>query len=92
MAHPVLDLAMRDNDAGAATIRDYLKQLLLALFVEGQGFSGKRPFGNSGWEWDVFIPLVREGLVPGKLDAQGWIEEVDSDAAQKLIDDAIRAL
>jgi hypothetical protein len=39
-----------DSDAGDnITIRDYLRILLETLWEEGEGFSGKRPFGNSGW-------------------------------------------
>lgn len=49
----VLDLPMDDNDAGAKTIREYLVSLVEMLWVEGEGFSGKRPFGNSGWEAEL---------------------------------------
>lgn len=49
----VLDLPMDDNDAGAKTIREYLASLVEMLWVEGEGFSGKRPFGNSGWEAEL---------------------------------------
>lgn len=45
----ILDTPMQENDADAATIRDYLKALLLRLWEQGEGFDGKRPFGNSGW-------------------------------------------
>lgn len=46
----ILDILMGENDAGALTVRDYLKALLRRLWLEQEGFSGKRPFGNSGWE------------------------------------------
>ena len=32
------------------TVKDYLKTLLHTLWDEEDGFSGKRPFGNSGWQ------------------------------------------
>ena len=35
------------------SFRDFFKQLLSTLIDEEEGFSGKRPFGNSGW----FHPL-----------------------------------
>ena len=51
----ILDLPMDpdSNDAGASSIRGYLKTLLTTLMAEGEGFSGKRPFGNSGWEYEL---------------------------------------
>ena len=36
------------NDADAENIGEYLKALLSAVWHEGESFSGKRPFGNSG--------------------------------------------
>lgn len=88
----VLDLEMSGNDAGAANIRDYLKALLLELWREGEGFSGKRPFGNSGWRYDLYIPLVKAGLVTGTFDSDGCLEECDDAAADKIITEAIKAL
>lgn len=92
MAHPVLDLPMQANDADAATVRDYMKALLLTLLAEGEGFSGKRPFGNSGWDWDMHIPLVKAGLVRGTIDDDGYIEEHDSEKADEMIVAAVRDL
>ena len=48
------------------TVREYLHKLLETLWIEGEGFSSKRPFGNSGWENDLIIPLVKAGFVEGK--------------------------
>lgn len=71
-ARRVLDLPMPDgNDAGAATVRGYLIALLAELWREEEGFSGKRPFGNSGWQYDVYVPMVRAGLVAGTFDEDG---------------------
>lgn len=94
MAHPVLDLPMQPNDADAATIRDYMKALLRAVLTETEGFSGKRPFGNSGWDWDMHIPLVRAGLVRGTMDSDDdqYISEHDAEAADKLLLDAVNDL
>jgi hypothetical protein len=59
-----LNLRMPDDcDAGAnITVRDYLFELLIAVWDEGESFSGKRPFGNSGWEYDLYAPLIQAGL------------------------------
>lgn len=49
------------------TIKEWLKTLLVTLLIEDEGFSGKRPFGNSGWTGDVEIALVRAGLSDGEI-------------------------
>lgn len=92
MTHPVLDLPMQDNDADAKTIRDYLKALLTTLMYEGESFSGKRPFGNSGWDWDLHKPLVLAGLVKGEVDENGDIQNHDDVAADKILLKAIKDL
>jgi hypothetical protein len=69
-----------DSDAGdGLTIRDYLHKLLLTLWEEGEGFSGKRPFGNSGWDFDLYIPLIKNGFIAGRLAADGYIEKIESE-------------
>jgi len=50
----ILNIKMVPNDADAETIRDYLKALLNQLWMEDEGFSGKRPFGNSGWQHEIY--------------------------------------
>jgi hypothetical protein len=53
-----------DSDAGDdTTVRDYLRTLLMSLWEERESFSGKCPFGNSDWEFDVIIPLAKAGFV-----------------------------
>lgn len=88
----VLNLPMQPNDADAKTIGDYLGRMLLKVWDDGECFSGKRPFGNSGWQYDLFIPLIRAGAVEGKLDSDGYIEDVQDAAAEKLIREAITAM
>lgn len=91
-AEQILAIEMQKNDAGAKTIRDYLKTLLRELWEKGESFSGKRPFGNSGWEGELETALVKAGAVPGKLDGDGYLESVDTQAAAELIHQAIDAL
>lgn len=80
------------SDAGDdISVRDYLRTLLTTLWSEGEGFSGKRPFGNSGWESELYKPLVAGGFVPGKLDEDGWIEYVDAKIADAYVHDLILA-
>lgn len=96
----ILDLPMGDNDANAATVRGYLKALLTKLWEEDEGFSGKRPFGNSGWSRELYFPLVKAGRVKGEIDTvdtyggveQECLEEYDAEACNQLIFDAIDQL
>ncbi|MFI5938019.1 hypothetical protein [Actinoplanes sp. NPDC051494] len=74
-ARHVLDLPLPANDAGAATVRDYLIALLAELWNEEAGFSSKAPFGNSGWQYDLYPPLVLDGLVAGRFDEDGELED-----------------
>lgn len=91
-ADEVLAIPMSENDASATNIKGYLKALLTELWSEGEGFSGKRPFGNSGWEYDFYVALVKSGAVEGKLDSDGCIKNVDKTKANELIFEAIEAL
>ena len=88
----VLDLALPENDSGASTVRGYLVALLAELWREEEGFSGKRPFGNSSWQYDIYVPMVTAGMISGQLDEHGYAEELDDRAADALILAAIKAL
>ena len=67
------------------TIREYLKLLLTTLWTEGERFSGKRPLGNSGWQYDVYHQLVKNNFVTGTFNEDDMLEEVDTKEANKLI-------
>jgi hypothetical protein len=91
----ILNLPMGENDAGAETIRDYLKALLRKLWREGEGFGGKRPFGNSGWEWELYKALAVGCAIDVLFDDYGDMEEISDFQERKanaLIFDAIEAL
>lgn len=81
----VLDLKIQDSDIGPTTIGGYLAALLSAVVRDGEGFDGKRPFGNSGWVGDLYRPLLAAGLVAGRFDAEGYLEDVDERAAVQLL-------
>lgn len=88
----VLDVAIEDDDSGATTIRGYLCALAEAVWRDGEGFSGKRPFGNSGWAWDVFAALAKAGLIEGTFDEDGSIEDADTEKGDALIRSALKEL
>jgi hypothetical protein len=88
----ILALPMPENDANAPTVGGYLTALLREVWTEQDGFSGKRPFGNSGWDADLMLPLVTAGLITGEVDEEGYLEEYDSTRGHALILRAIDAL
>ncbi len=91
----VLDLALPDNASGASTVRGYLIALLVKLWREDDMFSGKHPFGNSGWQYDLYAPMGRAGMVSMTFDQDGYVEtfsHAEQVRADKLILAAIEAL
>lgn len=88
----VLNLSLPANDANAATVRDYLLALLRDCWRYGEGFDGKRPFGNSSWEYELYTPLVKAGFVKGELDSDGYLDSIDRAAADALVARAIESL
>ena len=83
---------LQETQFPVETIRDYFKRLLLTMWDEKERFSGKRPFGNSDWEYDLYLPLIREGIVEGELDEYNDIIEFDQEQADQLIKAAIYSL
>lgn len=92
----ILALPMPDtNDADASTVGEYLSALLIALIEEGEGFSGKRPIGNSDWQFQLAQPLVEAGLVEGEYewydgeDGESTLTDVDWEQFNEVLKDAI---
>lgn len=46
---------------GERTLREWLRDVLLTLWQEGEGFSPKRPLGNSGYYTQITEALEAEG-------------------------------
>ena len=88
----VLDLDLGQNDSGAPTVRGYLVALLTTLWTEEDEFSGKRPFGNSGWQYDFAPAVIRAGLVEGALDEDGYVDTLDNATLNRLVLAAIASL
>lgn len=84
-----INIPMQENDAGAKTVGEYLSKLLLTLWDEEDGFSGKRPFGNSGWKYEIYTALVSAGVVSGELDEDGYLKEFDESEADGIIREMI---
>ena len=82
----VLDLKFKSNDLGKkVTIRQFFFELMKTLWIEQDDFSGKRPFGNSGWDWDLISCLVKNKLIKGKLDEDGYLEDYDNEEVDNFV-------
>lgn len=93
MTTSYLDLEIYSDDLNQSlTLREYFKKLLTQLWIDEESFNGKRPFGNSGWQYDVYTALIKHGLIEGKLDSDGYIDELDEYVAQQFIIKLIKEL
>lgn len=73
-----LDIKFYADDIGETlTIREYFHKLLYTLWEEQDGFSGKRPFGNSCWYFPVIYTLIEAGAIEGSVtrDEDGYPED-----------------
>ena len=92
LGRQVLAAPMTDDDSGATTIREYLVALAARVWGEGEDFSGKRPFGNSGWHRHVFAALAGAGLIDGTRDEYDRLSDAAEDRGRDLIAAALKAL
>ena len=67
------------------TLKEYLKETFLTFIHEGESFSGKRPFGNSDWDWQIYKGLITLDNSLGTLDEDGYIDTVNRKACDKII-------
>ena len=64
----ILNLIMREG----ITVCEYLERLLLTLWEEKDNFSSKRPFGNSGWEYDLYEILIENKISRPEQNQKIW--------------------
>lgn len=91
----ILDLKVEGPGVGKTTVRGYLVRLLETLWDERDNFSGKRPFGGSAWEFDLYEALVTAHVVPGKFNDEGFLDEFSKysqEKADRIIRIAISSL
>jgi hypothetical protein len=76
------------NDAGAATVREYL----VAILTETWKYPPKRLWGESGWQYPLYATLIHNDVVAGCLDSDGFVDDVDTGAADRAVAELIEAL
>ena len=55
-------------------------------------FDSKRPFGNSDWDCDLIVCLIKNNIIYGKLDEDGCIEEYDWEQADKIMEILVKSI
>lgn len=72
-------------DLSTCSIQFYLIELAKRCWTYEEGFSGKRPLGNSGWKYDVYFALAEGGFIKGKKNEHHDWEDIDVDLADQII-------
>ena len=93
----LLDLYVESKELGRrVSMRQYFVILAKTVWQEEENFSGKRPWGNSSWQYEIYAEMVRAGMVRGRLDDNGYVDGADIKQADALIlaalDDWIKEL
>ena len=83
----VLDIEIDGDFCG--TIRALFIELALKVWNEEARFDGKRPWGNGGWKYDVYVALIAAGAVPGSLDEYDCVVECDREAIDRALTELI---
>ena len=82
----ILNLEFHSEDLNEnVTIREYFYKLMEAFWNEKENFSPKRPLGNSDWDGDIILCLIKNKLVEGSIDENGWLDDYDYEKVDKFI-------
>ena len=90
--HAALEVRFNSGAGENLTVRDYLRMLLETVWAQGEGFNSKRPFGKSGWKFALYVPLIKGGFITGKLDEDGYIDDIDEDGAEAYVSKLIKVM
>jgi hypothetical protein len=86
MENNLLNLSFYSDDLEETlTIKAFFIQLLSDVWTEKECFDGKRPFGNSDWDRDILVCLIKNKAFPGTLDKKGRVKEYDSEAFEEFV-------
>ncbi len=73
-------------------LAEYLRLILIAVWEDGENFSGKRPLGHGGWQFDIYKALVKAKLISGTIDEDGDLGQVDQKEGDELVLAVIKRL
>jgi len=88
---------MLDNYINAETVRDYLKALLVDLWLKDAKFNPEYPFGNSAWKHDFYRAFAVKGLMKSTyVNEEGedmyFYDQEAMNQVDKLIEEAIKSM
>lgn len=66
------------NSAKAKAVGDYLTKLVVRVLQEADDFSGKRPFGDSDWYWELVTPVAERFQISDEEAAGRIVEAAES--------------
>lgn len=49
----------------------------------------RRPFGNSSWKFELYTALVKHKAVRGDFDEDGYLDDVDTEVSDNIINQCI---
>jgi hypothetical protein len=87
----ILDMAVDGDAPGETTVRGYLVALLGVAWESRENYNA---WGNSGWEYDLYRPLINAGfLTEAEISGFGFVlPENEKAKGARLIAGAIEAL
>lgn len=86
MKPDILDLKFKSEDLNKElSIREFFFILMKLLWIEQDGFDSKRPFGNSSWDVDVIVCLIKNNIIKGRIGEDGYLEEYDNNEVNKVV-------
>lgn len=87
----ILELELESFHAGKISLREYL--LVMAAEAWRGEFSDKYGFeGDSGWRHTIYKPLVQAGVIRGSYDKDGYVDDIDTAAADLIVLQAIEEI
>jgi len=71
------------------SIKQQLQKLLKKVMKEQECFSGKRPFGDGCYYFEIYAALAKAGVTFIMLDEDGYVNDLDDKKTTNLIDELI---
>lgn len=90
MKKDILDLKFESADLRRkVTIRYFFYEILKKLWAEQQNFNSKRLFGNSDWDGDLIVCLIKNEIIKGEVDEDGYIVHYDEEELNNVVINSI---
>lgn len=86
----IMSLPMPHPESGDdSTIGENLRDIMRRVWEKEEGFSGKRPWGYSGWQLSFYEVLVKFDVIEGSFDEYGYLDSCDDADGFEIICECI---